>query len=394
MEPPGDNNNADLCGLAWTPLLLAAKVGDAVTVRRLLELGESAEGESADASRTMCTPMSVAAAFGHAHIVQLLQAAGAGPDTVSLCPHGRHLDLDLEGSVVHTTPLISAAVEGHTALVELLISHGARHDLAIPLRGTALASAVLSQYNLAAKADVVHALLRGGADPNYQASDGTTALFLAAREGYADAAEALLLGGAHPGLRNARGVSPLDAAAREGKLEAIRTLLRRGADVNARSPLGDSVIRFAPQFDIAVVRALLDAGANPEVANHLGWTALLAASHCGVAEVVTELVSRGVRLDRAILSGKNALTLAAENERHAVVELLLAAGMVPNTATSPLGLYNMYRRERREREDTEALLAQERAKIGRFTYAIPHMVAAAAQSAGWGRGLGPPNATP
>ena len=127
--------------------------------------------------------------------------------------------------------LMAAAEAGHSSVVSLLLASGARADLSYgPGRMTPLHAAAEGGW-----ADVVRCLL--GAphiDGDARTSDGFSALHLAASGGHADCTAALL---ACPAVRvNAvslsDGASPLILAAARGHTPVVRLLLDAGADPN------------------------------------------------------------------------------------------------------------------------------------------------------------------
>ena len=175
------------------------------------------------------------------------------------------------------TPLLYAARDGRTGIARILV---------------------------AAKADVQQA------DVN-----GITPLLMAITNNHLDVAKFLLEQGAAANSADWWGRTPLFATVeirnrdygrnneheidRPAALEVIRMLLDRGADVNARTkevppirrfvtPLGDlswvdftgqtAFLRAALAGDMAVMRLLLEKGADPNIATFAGTTALMAAA--------------------------------------------------------------------------------------------------------------------
>src|SRR5215831_16593743 len=70
-------------------------------------------------------------------------------------------------------------------------------------------------------------------------------------------------------------VSVADAA-RAGDVAQVRQLIKSGADVNAPAADGSTALLFASyDSDAEMIKTLLAAGANPNVANHFGVTPLL-----------------------------------------------------------------------------------------------------------------------
>ena len=125
---------------------------------------------------------------------------------------------------------------------------------------------------------------------------GSTPLMYAVLYGDADAVRLLLDNGADPNVRNEAGASALMWAVDD--LEKTRVLLQRGADVNARSEDGRTALSIAASRfgSLAVVRLLLDSGADPAVKSpsYKGpLTALSEAAEVGDEAVVRMLIERG-----------------------------------------------------------------------------------------------------
>src|SRR5262245_43251691 len=75
-----------------------------------------------------------------------------------------------------------------------------------------------------------------------------------------------------------------------------------------------------------MVRRLLQAGADPNLALTAGETALMAASRSGNAEAVELLAAKGARVNTSATRGQTALMWAVAQQHPAVVKVLLAHG--------------------------------------------------------------------
>lgn len=157
----------------------AAKAGDAGAVREILARDPYRVSDRRDGK---LTALHLAAAAGHAAVIEQLLGAGASPGA-----------RDQQGA----TPLHRAAGHGHAVVVAALLARGAR--------------------------------------PSPVNEAGETPLHEAARAGHVEAAAALLDHGANPNARGQCGGSPLEAAALAGQRQAAELLLSRGALANARS---------------------------------------------------------------------------------------------------------------------------------------------------------------
>jgi cytohesin len=91
----------------------------------------------------------------------------------------------------------------------------------------------------------------------------------------------------------------------------------------------DQLLQAAEQGDLDGARAALDAGADPDLADRYGITALLRAAGRGDLDVVELLLARGARVDKSSDQGNTPLMLAAARGHRAVVARLLQAGADP-----------------------------------------------------------------
>jgi ankyrin repeat protein len=329
------------------PLMEAARVGDAAAVRALLEAG--ADPTRADPMRGQ-TALMWAAAGGHHAAVEALVAKGAAVHArsrtrplVVMVDRGPSRSVKTSGQDAQRltagglTPLLFAALSGDVPTLDVLLAHGASPD------------------------DV--------------AGDGRSALVLAAFDGHGAASRRLIAAGADVQADGA-GYTALHAAVLRGDEETVRALLARGANVNARLRQGSPVRRFGSQWalsrtlrgatplmvavaylDVALVRVLLAAGADPSLGLADGHTPLMLAAGAGVERearpsdlvrwnvtdadtpqiprdrdeveaVVLALLDAGASARDAGPGGQTALHLAAADGHVGVIRVLVARGAV------------------------------------------------------------------
>ena len=141
-----------------------------------------------------------------------------------------------------------------------------------------------------------------------------------------------LLGG---GLTAVLSVSPLGAASDLPLIQAVmnqdlaaaRALVAAGADVNLRQLDGATALHWAVHWeDLEATEFLISAGANVDTANDLRVTPLLMACTSGNAVIVETLLEAGANPRDALSSGETALMLASRAGSVKAVEALLTRG--------------------------------------------------------------------
>ncbi len=195
---------------AESPLITAARAGDAERVDALLDQGADPRAASPDGT----TALHWAARAAQAAAVELLLAAGADPAAANR--YG-------------VTPLALAAENGDAASVAALLAAGVDANAASPDGETALLLAART-----GRVEVLDLLLDAGAEVDAAEQwRGQSALMWAAAEGNVGAVRRLLAAGADVEARSAGGLTPLLFAVREGRIDTAQALLAAGADVNA-----------------------------------------------------------------------------------------------------------------------------------------------------------------
>ena len=189
---------------------------------------------------------------------------------------------------------------------------------ALPAAPAAQAAAPVAEAVMARDFDTARTLLQRGADVNGAQGDGMTALHWAASQGDVTLAEMLVLAGAN--LRAStrlNAYTPLFLAARGGHAALVRLLLEKGADAGAVSVTGSTPLMLAAASGSAdAVRMLLDAGADLHA--------------------------------RETARGQTALMFAAAYDRVAVIDLLASRGAALGATSTLVDLYELSREEQPE----------------------------------------------
>ena len=151
-------------------------------------------------------------------------------------------------------------------------------------------------------ATVVRALLERGADVQTARPDGMTALHWAAMRSDLELADMLLYAGANLEATTRLGRhTPLHVAGRSGRAPVVRALLEAGADPHARTASGATPLHLAAQAGNAeAVAALLDHGADVNARERTwGQTPLMFAAAADRLGPVNVLMERGADLEIA-----------------------------------------------------------------------------------------------
>lgn len=131
------------------------------------------------------------------------------------------------------------------------------------------------------------------------------------------------------GVQRAYGICD---AARDGDESAVKELLGKGADINST---GGGTIDYSPLMwaagngNIGIMRLLLERGADPNLRNGRGVTALLPAAQDGRLDAVRLLLDRGANVHSEV-KGVSPLSAAAAFGHLEVVRMLLERGARDN----------------------------------------------------------------
>ena len=155
-----------------------------------------------------------------------------------------------------------------------------------------------------------------------------TALHIAIRNDATEAALELLSHGASINIANLKGVTPLILASQRGNIRIVQQLLIRKANTSASTlTTGTTALIQASHFGhFAVVRLLLQSGANMEQANYKRTTALMRACQEGHTSIVHLLLEHGCHVNRTNHETMSALSLASHRGHAAIVRLLIEKG--------------------------------------------------------------------
>lgn len=183
----------------------------------------------------------------------------------------------------------------------------------------------------------INALLQKGADPNVMfQGQATTALIEAAGQNRADIVEALLKAGANPNFATINGQTALSVAARKDAASVIPILARYRANLEARDNFNTTPLMEAARTEkLAALQALLQAGANANAVDE-DKTVLIQAVQSGNAEIVKALISAGADVNSKNIKGTSIIDSAIARKQAEIAHLLANAGAKTDTPLPPV----------------------------------------------------------
>ncbi|EHK47127.1 hypothetical protein TRIATDRAFT_217580 [Trichoderma atroviride IMI 206040] len=220
------------------------------------------------------------------------------------------------------SPLHLAARNGHLNLVRLLLESGSEVNGAGFHQATPLHSAAEAKQT-----EIAKLLLQYGANVIATDSDGHPPLFFALRRNDINMAH-LFIAAAPDQIKQAGKYYkwlPLHFTAHFGIVESMRLLLDCGADPDLVSDLGSTALALATD-NSEIVHLLIEKGADLNIRDSSGKTAMMFAAWDKNSEILRMLVENGANLDMVDDKGVCALHYAVVSGSVDCVRILLAAG--------------------------------------------------------------------
>jgi uncharacterized protein len=194
------------------------------------------------------------------------------------------------------TDLHDAVTAGDLARVETLVKSGAAIDAKNSSGETALLLAVKHDKTAIAKS-----LMAAGASINVSAKNNDTPWLLAGASGRTEIIRAMIPLGPDLSIRNRYGGNALIPACERGHVETITLLLTTAIDVNHVNNLGWTclleivILGDGGPRHVEAARLVLDAGANPNLADKDGITPLAHARAKHQGEIAALIEKAGGR---------------------------------------------------------------------------------------------------
>jgi len=175
----------------------------------------------------------------------------------------------------------------------------------------------------------IEKLIKDGENPNLQDSNSRTPLIVAAYRKHHEAVRALLRLGANPNAKDLQRFDILTIGAINNDLELVKIALEGGADALAVAGNydGTALISAAHLGHVEIVKALIAAKAPLDHVNSMGWTALLMCVVLGNNSkehiaTVEALVKAGANVDIKDRSGNSALAHARARRYDEMIKIM------------------------------------------------------------------------
>lgn len=333
-------------------LFYTAAFGNVDTLKLLQENG--VDFNSRDRNKN--TPLIIASQYGNLQMVKYLLSLGAdiraqskdGDTALLKAIRSKNYEvteyLIKSGAVLKDNVLNVASSNGNLDIIKLIISNG--YSLNNESLNLAFASALEYKHF-----EVAKYLLDKGADPNKE-NNTITPLEESCLEGNLEAVKFLIDNGASIDGRRVLG-RPLNNAAENGNTEVVEYLIKKGANVNIVSNNNNenTALRSAISggyFDIVkllvengadleykypilnaaaagsknILEYLIQKGANVNVQNENGYTALMNAASHGYIDNIKVLLKYKADASLKNKEGHTALDMAKEKKNKDIIKIL------------------------------------------------------------------------
>ncbi|CAN8071618.1 unnamed protein product [Agarophyton chilense] len=337
-------------GDGLTPLHVACDSGHGGVARVLLEHNCSVDNVVPQGGRySGFTPVMFAARLGNAEIINMLINKGGSLDFAKA-----------DGF----TALHLAALNGNTTSCKLLVEAGANTGLPDENGYLPLQLATRHQHF-----DVVGTLLEAKVDADCSGPQGLTSLHIACFLGDARLIWLLIRSGADVNRVNKDKATPLHiAAGREQGRVSMQLLMANGAalemlDNERDTPLHNACYKGLYQN----VRLLLRRGANPSPVNEMSLTPLHLAADTGSEETVEALLKYGADVSARDTNLKTPYRMASERGHQKVMTLLYRSMATSLNEITEVGVFTIPENSTPSIETDLCVICQNHFKDGEST---------------------------
>ncbi len=194
------------------------------------------------------------------------------------------------------------------------------------------AGAALIEAASAGRVDEVARMIQSGAPLDAQDAQGRSALLRAVAGDHVSVAKVLLEAGASPNTQAANRDTPWLLAGALGRAEIIAAMLPRKPDLSIRNRYGgNALIPACERAHVEAVKLLLTSGIDLDHVNDLGWTCLLEIVILGDGgprhqQVARLVLDAGANPSLAEKDGVTPLAHARQRGQQAIARLIEQAG--------------------------------------------------------------------
>ena len=296
-----------------SPLIVACQRGNADAEHVLLNNG--ADPNVADAEGNTWLHHAAVAGNCSKQVLQAVIDYGADVNTTNK---------------INISPLIYACGMGNADVIKVLLKTGADTKITTGFNGnTCLHDAVIGSCNQ----ETVQAIIDHGADMNATNKNNVTALIIACQRGNADAINVFLNAGADPSIADAGGNMCLHFAVKATcSTETLQAIIDHGADVNVANKDNVTALMIACQTgNASAINVLLNAGADPNISGFEAFTCLHYAVLGGCSkDALQTVINNGADVNATDKKNRSALNLACDIGNVDVIDVLLKAGADTN----------------------------------------------------------------
>ena len=223
------------------------------------------------------------------------------------------------------TALLLACEERHVGAMNVLLKRGANPNITGDDGNTCLHNVVTYECSN----DALQALIDHGANVNATNHKNQTALMIACLKGTVDVLHILLKAGADPNIIDIYSNTCIhDVVTLRYGDEVLQTIINHGADVEATNKENETALMLACyDGNVAAVSILLNAGAEPSITDKSGHTCLHKAVwlDCN-KEIIQAIIDHGADVNATNKMDQTSLMIACLDGNADAIKLLLNAG--------------------------------------------------------------------
>ena len=248
----------------------------------------------------------------------------------ALIKHGADVNATNKNNL---TPLMLAYHKGKVEAIHVLVTAGADSNLTDNGGFTVTHHAILGGCDK----ETLQAIIHHGLDVNATSKDNISPLMLACRQGNVDCVNVLLKAGADPNIQDTNGMTLIYYAVTGGcSKKTLQAIMDHGFDVNPMDKDNKSPLMIAClNGNVDAIHILVNAGADPNIQGTKGTTLIhhAVAGGCN-KETLQAIINHGSNVNATAEDCLTPLMFACHEGNVEALNVLLNAGADPNMADS------------------------------------------------------------